>query len=72
MKLLFIIGCIVAYKAWKYCQKNKSVGILDWEKLKYYKYYKQLPKEEIQRLMNAGFFTDQEATRKFKERNGKR
>lgn len=72
MEILLVVGCIVAYKIWKYCDDNRLVGVLDWDKLKYYTYYKQLPDDEIRRLKKQGFFTDQEATRKLRERNKNR
>ncbi|RHP47002.1 hypothetical protein [Clostridium sp. AF32-12BH] len=69
MEILLVVAAIAIYKWYDYCKKNRSVGILDWEKLKYYKYYKCLPDSEIRQLMNKGFFTDWEATRKFREKN---
>lgn len=72
MGLLFIIGCVIAYKLWKYYDDNRSVGVLDWDKLKHFTYYKGLSDEQIRRLKKQGFFTDQEATRKLRERNKNR
>lgn len=64
--ILIIVAIMAIYKNY---EKNRSVGVIDWEKYKYYAYYKHLPADEVRRLMNAGFFTDQEETRKYHNRH---